>query len=556
MNQGESFSGRVFYRAGGGVRLALFVVWLLPAIAVAALLALLLFWLFLNGYYYLVIVPVAASLAPAALVRVAVIKGHCRNWLIGGLAGLCVAVVLYLGYFYCGMVHHWGPRAISRPDLLPAYIKARMKTDVIHDVNRSKESATHSAVMNWLMLGLEASGVFFIVIFPSIQRSRRPYCEACGRWMKRSVTSFSPKASAVVMDALRSGSSQALVALCATPVYSSVPNLTVGIDLCPSLQEGAWRGCPVYISVKQIIQWQGIGGADPIDQARGKLLLRALQATSTEIAALAPRFKLLDNITGRSAIAGPLQTKAANLVQEDLSVEIRDVESEYAGKVRTRGMIWAGSVLTFAPLLTFFGGLGLLLWATGILDGKVSPIEKFTAFGMIAVAIVCIVGGMGVALLNPTYIANRILQQRLRHELARRPKRIVNPDNPESLFAEIVPKANWGRLMLDSASDVGLLLLDQGKREILFEGDRERLRIPVDALTYCGFEEFVYKSGHATIRYHYVVLRIESPTRFWEAPIRLRTGTGLGARKRKKEMMAVFESIQRMRPGPSAAMTI
>jgi hypothetical protein len=476
-----------------------------------------------------------------------VIKGHCRNWLVGGLAGLCAAVVLYLGYFYCGMIYHWGPRYTSRLDLLPAYIRARMKTDAIRDSHDSKESSTHSTVMNWVFFNIDAGIVLLLVVFPGIQRSRRPYCESCRCWMTRRVTSFNPNTSVTVMDALRSGASHTLAALCAAPVYSSVPNLSVGIDLCPSLQAGGSRGCPVYISVKQVRQAQGFAGADPIDQAQGKLLLRTLQATSGEMAALAPRFKLLENVTGRSVIPAPPPMTTASLAQKDILVEIAAIEPEYAGKILSRGMLWAGSVLTFVPLLTFFGGLGLLWWATDILDGRVSPVEKFIAVGMIPVAIVCMVVGMAVALKNPSYLANRILQKRLRRELARRPQRLVSPDNPEALFTEIVPKANWGRLMLDSASDVGLLLLDQARREVLFEGDHGRFRIPVDALTYCGFEEFVFSQGHSTIRYYYVVLRIESPAQFWEAPIRLRTGAGLGAKKRKKAMTLLFDRIQQMR---------
>jgi hypothetical protein len=212
-------------------------------------------------------------------------------------------------------------------------------------------------------------------------------------------------------------------------------------------------------------------------------------------------------------------------------------------------------MLTFVPLLTFFGGLGLVAWAGSMLSDAASPGEKFAASGALGVGILCMVAGITVALRNPSYLANRYLQKRLRHELARRPKRLVNPDNPEALFVEIVPKANWGRLMLDHASDVGLLLLNQDQRELLFEGDRERLRIPIDALTSCGFEEFVYSQGHSTIRYYYVVLRIESPTQFWEAPLRLRTGAGLGARKRKKEMTLLFDRVQQMRAGRKASAT-
>jgi hypothetical protein len=306
LNHRDSFPGRVFYRAGGGVKFGLFLAWLMPAITAAALLAVLLFWLYLNGYYYLIIMPAAAGIGVSALVRLALIKGHCRNRLLGGFAGLCAAAVLYGGYFYCGMVYHWGPRVAARLDLLPVYVKARMKTDVVRDASRPAESGTRSTGMNWYTFSFEAGFVLFIGIFPGIRSSRRPYCEACGRWMTRHATTFNPKTSTAVIDALRTSSSQGLAGLCEAPVYLSVPNLTLGVDVCPSSQEGSPRGCPVYISVKQVTQSQGLAHADPIDQATGKLLLRTLQATSSEMAALAPRFKLLESVAGSNQTGASL----------------------------------------------------------------------------------------------------------------------------------------------------------------------------------------------------------------------------------------------------------
>lgn len=550
--QDQGFLGRTFYRASGGVRLAVFLFWLLPAFGAAALLAGFLFWLFLNGFYYLVIVPAIVAFGVGFLVRLAVVKGHCRNWLVGGLAGLCAAIVLYFGYFYMGMLYHWGS---GRLDLLPTYIDARMKTDVIRDTNHSGDSPTHSPGMNWFMFTFEAAAVFLIGIVPAVQRSRKPYCEACGRWMARRVTTFSPNASRELLDTLRSGSSQEFAALCAKPVYVSLPNVSLGIDACPSLNDGVSRGCPVYISVKQVIQSQGMTKADPLDQARGKMLLRALQATSSELSALAHRFKALENAVGKSVVAAPLPAKTTSPGAEGFPIEIKDVEPEYAGKVATRGMMWSGTILTFVPLLTFFAGMGLMLWAITILEVPVSAAEKFFAYGMIAVAIVFILGGIIVALRNPSFVAIRILQKRLRGELGRRPNRLVDPGNPEALVVEIVPKANWGKVMLYLASDVGLLLRDRSRRQLLFEGDRGRFRVPVDALTYCALEEFVYYSGHARIRYYYVVLRIENPTQFWEAPIRLQTGGGLGSRKRKKEMTLLFDRIEQLRRASQSVAT-
>src|SRR5258708_3673778 len=106
--QTESFPGRTFYKSSGRVDWLRFFPWLLAAFAVAIVLAWGLFQLFLAGYYYMVFVPAVAALVVAGVMRLAVVKGLCRNPLVGAAAGATAGVLLYLGYFYFGMVYHMG----------------------------------------------------------------------------------------------------------------------------------------------------------------------------------------------------------------------------------------------------------------------------------------------------------------------------------------------------------------------------------------------------------------------------------------------------------------
>ncbi len=159
-------------------------------------------------------------------------------------------------------------------------------------------------------------------------------------------------------------------------------------------------------------------------------------------------------------------------------------------------------------------------------------------------------GGTAIFFLfNPTYFSNRFLLRRTREEFSRRPKCLVDPNDPDALFSEIVPKLNWGRMMLETASDVGFLKVDAARQEILFEGDKERFRIPAEAITYCSLEFFVEGQGtHAAMKIYYVVLRANRPNEFWEVPLRERRGSGkFGARKRKKSAERLFASIQQIR---------
>ena len=93
--------------------------------------------------------------------------------------------------------------------------------------------------------------------------------------------------------------------------------------------------------------------------------------------------------------------------------------------------------------------------------------------------------------------------------------RLVKPGDSEALFVEIVPKLNWGKLSLETARDAGFLRVDKARREVLFEGDRERWRIPAAAITYCEMEFFVEGQGsHAARKVFYTVLRARHPTEF------------------------------------------
>ena len=81
------------------------------ALLVAVILAYGMAELFRVGHYYIGIVPALAGLAVAGLIRVAVAKGNCRNPGIAGAAGATAGLILYLGYFYIGMVNDLKPIA-------------------------------------------------------------------------------------------------------------------------------------------------------------------------------------------------------------------------------------------------------------------------------------------------------------------------------------------------------------------------------------------------------------------------------------------------------------
>ena len=555
----EAFPGRNFYQ-GSGVNWSRFLPWLLSVFVVAGVLAEGLFLLFHAGHYYVIIMPVVAALAVGGLVSLAVNQGHCRNQLVAGAAGFCAGLVLYLGSYYCGMIYHLGPEASGRLDWLSHYIRLRMETDVTHntyDTDRdSKRKRSGNLYVNWGRFGIELILVLGLTTAAGIKRSRKSYCQQCRRWMERELTPFEPAESAGLLEVLRNGAARSLAALCAKAAYSTVPNTTLAVEYCPTFKEGMTRDCPVYVYVKSITAVPPNAIRDSFEQSKGKILVRGLQLNPDEIPALAPRFRLFETQFGRSAVSAllPQDEPAATTADKDVVyAEIQPLGPDHAGKIMTRKTVLIGNAFALFGLIGIFGGIGFLVWGgmTAFPDHPpedgISPTTKEIGIALMILGGLLACSALVGMVTDTSFLGNRYLRKLLHREIARRTSVQVEPADPDALFVEIVPKLNWGKMMLENASDVGLLLLDRSKRELRFEGDNERWRIPASAITHCEVEEFVYRQGEGKTRRYYVVLRANHRNGFWEAPVRERGGSGMRSGQQKKKARRLYESIQEIR---------
>ena len=555
--QAEAFPGRNFYKANG-VHWMKFLPWLTLAFVVAVALAAGMAQLFAVGHYYIFIVPLLAALCVAGMLNLAVNKGHCRNAVVGGLAGLCAGVVLYIGYFYFGMVHDLGPETANHPEFVPSYIRLRMAIEVtrdVHNPHREEKPNTPTKAgiyMNWGRFVFELGVVLAITIAGAANRARKPYCQTCQRWTVREVTQFDPTEASELLEALRIQSPRSLAALCARTPYTTIPNISLAVDFCPTLNDGMSRDCPAYVSVKQINMAAKSAMRDAFEQSKGKLFVRGMQLESNELAALAPRFKVFEAVAGHSAVNSLLPKREIDEADDKnlTYAEITPLTQDYAGKILSRKTALVGNAFSLLTFLGLVGGLGLLIWGlvTAFPDhppaGGVSPED--VKFGVTLIFLggtwFCI--SLAFGLIDPSYLGNRYLRNLVRREFSRRSSLMVELNDPEAVFVEVVPKTNWGKMMLDNASDVGLLLVDRSKREIRFEGDKERWRIPVAAITYCQFEEYVHAHGNSKTRIFYVVLRANRSEGFWEVPVRPRSGLGMLSGKRKRATWKLFEAIE------------
>lgn len=225
------------------------------------------------------------------------------------------------------------------------------------------------------------------------------------------------------------------------------------------------------------------------------------------------------------------------------TADIRPIDEPYAGRILTRKVILLGNLLTLVPALLMFAGMGLAGWAAyDAFEDRDGPRpDPAVTWALIGVGI-AVAGPAGYwGLRNTTWLANQYLRRLARAEVRSRPDPAVDPDDPDALFVEIVPRENW-RVMLETATDVGYLLVDDARREVRFEGDRERMVIPAGAIEGCDAEHTVVAAGTpGALPISFTVLYVRDGAGVRELPFAYRGDLGqfgAGVRHRRAEALA------------------
>ena len=303
----------------------------------------------------------------------AVRKSQCRSRLVAGLLGVVAGIIVYLGYYYVGMIHDWGWEYAVHPEVFPSYLKIRVKYAVTKDVGApdnedrdKKEPRAGEVYFNWGSFVFEFAIITGFASIAAVRWAGRPYCETCQDWMKRQATTFRPELGLGLVEALRQGSAQSLAALFTSPPKPSAPSATVAVDYCQNFVEGRSTGCPIYLSIKQVAKAAGGIGKNPYDQSRGKVLVAQVLVNPEEVPGLLPRFALLEKVAGTTAAQAlkELQVEVKPIAPPGAVAEIKPAEPEYAGRVLTTktGLICTGFALiglvgVFLPIgLGFLGG--------------------------------------------------------------------------------------------------------------------------------------------------------------------------------------------------------
>jgi hypothetical protein len=206
-------------------------------------------------------------------------------------------------------------------------------------------------------------------------------------------------------------------------------------------------------------------------------------------------------------------------------VDVRLVDPEFAGRILTRHRLVMAYLIGTLPLLAMLVGLGLLAAGYPTVFPKDADFPRWFAVsrpqGEVLFVSGCILAFVGTVwgIAIPSLLSNRYNYGVVRNAINCRRDAIVTP-GPGTWLVDVVPRSHWNRMMMENAADIGFLAVDEQRREIRFEGDKERYRIPADAIRSCELEKsFLSATARANAPGTWlVVIRAAGPTGIWEAP--------------------------------------
>lgn len=457
--------------AAGGMLAALAVAWVLQ-------------FLYFRGWYFVLIVPVFAGLALAGLLHLLVGWAHCRNCWLAAMIGIATGVAAYLGYFHLCLIEEGPPGAAARLDMLPEYIVFRMQNDVQEDVGRAdlnNQPKKPSAGLNWYTFVFELLAIVCFGAAVTWNRARRAYCLELGEWMQREISHLPPYSSPAAIGAF--DSEQKLEHFAKTAIAGGDPQTACRLILeyAPPTDGSALK-YPVYLTIEDLPNpkpklWPG---------RLRRTLVRQAVLSLPEVIALRPLFPVLTRLLGtqhaelRDTPVAALATPCALPVPESIAT-IKPVPERYRQQVRSSGYTLKVNLIGLTPL--YFIGLGIgAIVLGGFLVSRGSYVLSVVPFMAGAAGVAW---GVYVGLFCLCVYENRWIERRLRTAVALRGDSLIDPRDPESIYASLIPRESFTKVQLTMSSDLLLLRIDPKKREILLEGDCDRYRIPAEAITEC-----------------------------------------------------------------------
>jgi hypothetical protein len=468
--------GRVPVLFAGGLAAALASAWLLQVVHT-------------HNMYFIVVAPLLAGLLTGGGLLILVAWSKCRNRGLATVLGLVAGLVTFLGYYQFCLVRDsgMGLQLLTRVDLLPQYIQFRLQNDIVEEVgpNPAKVAPGPRAgqsIMNSFLFVFELLCCVFPAALAANQRAGRAFSPASDRWMKKESISFRHGAAAMLQEGLERDA-----------LGEVLPNLPPASDVRTDTLltlEYSSDGSPFDEPIYATIEEYGPFNLKSLGRNRYPVI-RQIELTTAETLHLAPLFKGLSQSLAASheELRGvALQSPAVRRVAANTSdvAIIEPVPEPFQNKVRTKGYaIWV-NLIDLIPLLVMAAGGGLaFLGGQWISQGRMLAV----AIPTLVVGIVLGVLGMYVAGFQVSLLTNRWIRKRLLQELRLRPDPWIDLSE-ETTYMSLIPRENFAVIKLTLSSDLMLCQLRDSQLDFVLEGDSNRYRIPMGAISICEPELF------------------------------------------------------------------
>jgi hypothetical protein len=460
-------SSRETYQPSGRINWGRLVPWLVLSSLPALLLGYLVGAASRAGFRGLILIPLLGALLVGGTAWLAVAGARCRNRWVGAGLGLLLGLVAVIGY-----------------------------CDFDLDYEAVVQRVHAREVAEALCLGL-------LPALAGWSRASRPFSEQAGRWLHEHIFSVQVEDARDMAEALDEGDAE-VMADCARPIPLSLMSKRGEVRLYYVADD---LTSPVYLTLR-------IVDGRPWTLGWTRRLATRVRLTTDEAAALAERLRLPRARFGvldvQPVVEAPLRAAPA--------AAIEDLPADEAGNVFNRRVFAVLTVVALAPLaLALVLAIGLAVYV-GL---RWSDLGGGAKAGTAAIALAGLVVALVYTVRYGEYLPTRIQQRLIAAAIRKRSDALVQPGDPDAIYVGVVPRKNWGRMMLETSTDIGLLKIDAQRRELLFEGDRQRWRIPADSIASCEVEE--YAIGPPDPKENNVfplaVLRVNRDGGLWEAPL-------------------------------------
>jgi hypothetical protein len=221
--------------------------------------------------------------------------------------------------------------------------------------------------------------------------------------------------------------------------------------------------------------------------------------------------------------------------------EISSVPKKESGRVLTSFHTSVAAALVFLPAVVGLGGaIGFIVLGLAFADTS-SAITATCVFTGFAIGILSIL----VLLRYQHFLSSHYLRCVAASTFADRAQPLVAANDKDAQFLEILPRSAWDQL--GPPADIGFFRINRQSRELQFEGDAKRYRIPFSAVQSCEVEAIRLSSDQwGTDQYFATALTVNTANGSREIPLHTKQLTFQKRRmpQRQAEADALCEAIQ------------